>query len=176
MSHQLSAQAITAHTAITRISSRRCSILPQQRGSSTVPKCCTRVSMDMARLLAVARAGHHASGPVRRAKSHAQPLGATRSHAQRSEHGEHRTFPAASTRASSLPVMTESVTAAETLPKSMGGRNILDRQFHEECCLYYLLARAASAAQPAEVLRTMSLCAAEVRATPGIMHREDFMQ
>src|SRR3954467_11134067 len=76
MSHQLSAQAITAHTAITRISSRRCSILPQQRGSSTVPKCCTRVSMDMARLLAVARAGHHASGPVRGAKSHASPLAA----------------------------------------------------------------------------------------------------
>ena len=32
--------------------------------------------------------------------------GATRSHAQRSEHGERRTFPAASTRASSPPVMT----------------------------------------------------------------------
>jgi hypothetical protein len=35
MSSQLSAQAITAHTAITRMSVRRCSILPPQRGSAT---------------------------------------------------------------------------------------------------------------------------------------------
>src|SRR3982751_6710298 len=47
MSSQLSAQAITAQTAITRISIRRCSILPRQRGSSTTLKCRTRLSMDM---------------------------------------------------------------------------------------------------------------------------------
>src|SRR4051812_35689947 len=44
MSSQLSAQAITAHTAITRMSVRRCSILPPQRGSATAPKCCTKFS------------------------------------------------------------------------------------------------------------------------------------
>src|SRR5215213_10966669 len=47
MSSQLSAQAITAQTAITRMSIRRCSILPWQRGSSTTPRCRTRLSMDM---------------------------------------------------------------------------------------------------------------------------------
>src|SRR3954449_7349264 len=47
MSSQLSAQAITAQTAITRMSVRRCSILPWQRGSSTTPRCRTRLSMDM---------------------------------------------------------------------------------------------------------------------------------
>src|SRR4051812_29263498 len=47
MSSQLSAQATTAQTAITRISIRRCSILPWQRGSSTTLKCRTRLSMDM---------------------------------------------------------------------------------------------------------------------------------
>src|SRR5829696_402755 len=47
MSSQLSAQAITAQTAITRMSIRRCSILPRQRGSSTTLKCRTKLSMDM---------------------------------------------------------------------------------------------------------------------------------
>src|SRR5215204_1520144 len=47
MSSQLSAQALTAQTAITRMSIRRCSILPWQRGSSTTPRCRTRLSMDM---------------------------------------------------------------------------------------------------------------------------------
>src|SRR5829696_1701792 len=47
MSSQLSAQAITAQTAITRTSIRRCSILPWQRGSSTTPRCRTRLSIDM---------------------------------------------------------------------------------------------------------------------------------
>src|SRR4051794_17665036 len=47
MSSQLSAQAITAQTAITRMSIRRCSILPWQRGSSTPPRGRTRLSMDM---------------------------------------------------------------------------------------------------------------------------------
>src|SRR3954462_3224427 len=47
MSSQLSAQAIPAQTAITRMSIRWCSILPWQRGSSTPPRCRTRLSMDM---------------------------------------------------------------------------------------------------------------------------------
>src|SRR3954470_13622968 len=47
MSSQLSAQAITAQIATTRMSIRRCSILPWQRGSSTTPRCRTRLSMDM---------------------------------------------------------------------------------------------------------------------------------
>src|SRR3954454_13297046 len=47
MSFQLSAQAITAHTAITRMSVRRCSTLPRQRGSATAPKCPTSRSMAM---------------------------------------------------------------------------------------------------------------------------------
>src|ERR687894_3208687 len=47
MSSQLSAQAMTAQTAITRMSVRRCSTLPRQRGSSTAPKCPTSRSMAM---------------------------------------------------------------------------------------------------------------------------------
>src|SRR5215203_3556631 len=47
MSFQLSAQAITAQTAITRMSVRRCSTLPRQRGSTTAPKCPTSRSMAM---------------------------------------------------------------------------------------------------------------------------------
>src|SRR5215204_3193923 len=47
MSSQLSAQAMTAQTAITRMSISRWSILPWQRGSSTTPRCRTRLSMDM---------------------------------------------------------------------------------------------------------------------------------
>src|SRR5215207_4373898 len=47
MSSQLSAQAITAQTAITRMSISRWSILPWQRGSSTTPRCRTRLSIDM---------------------------------------------------------------------------------------------------------------------------------
>src|SRR5215213_3370201 len=49
MSFQLSAQAITAHTAITRMSVSRCSILPPQRGSTTAPKCPTSRSIAMLR-------------------------------------------------------------------------------------------------------------------------------
>src|SRR5215213_8436738 len=49
MSFQLSAQAITAHTAITRMSVSRCSILPRQRGSTTAPKCPTSRSIAMLR-------------------------------------------------------------------------------------------------------------------------------
>src|SRR5215204_5808398 len=44
---QRAAQAITAQTAITRMSISRWSILPWQRGSSTTPRCRTRLSMDM---------------------------------------------------------------------------------------------------------------------------------
>src|SRR4051794_18417737 len=73
MSSQLSAQAITAHTAITRIASRRCRILPRQRGSSTAPKCCTRLLIVMT-CLSIRKADHHASNPVRQAKSHALAL------------------------------------------------------------------------------------------------------
>src|SRR5215216_4366992 len=47
MSFQLSAQAITAQTAITRMSVSRCSTLPRQRGSATAPKCPTSRSMAM---------------------------------------------------------------------------------------------------------------------------------
>src|SRR5215207_7502597 len=47
MSSQLSAQAMTAQTAITRMSISRWSMLPWQRGSSTTPRCRTRLSMDM---------------------------------------------------------------------------------------------------------------------------------
>src|SRR5215213_4981319 len=47
MSFQLSAQAITAQTAITRMPVRRCSTLPPQRGSTTAPKCPTSRSMAM---------------------------------------------------------------------------------------------------------------------------------
>src|SRR3954451_11847294 len=73
MSSQLSAQAITAHTAITRIASRRCRILPRQGGSSTAPKCCTRLLIVMT-CLSIRKADHHASNPVRQAKSHALAL------------------------------------------------------------------------------------------------------
>src|SRR5215211_4715154 len=70
MSHQLSAQATTAHTAITRISSKRCPTLPGQRGSSIAPKYCARFSTDMPRSSVVARTRHHASAPGGREKSH----------------------------------------------------------------------------------------------------------
>src|SRR5215204_4647164 len=49
MSFQLSAQAITAHTAITRMSVSRCSILPPQRGSLTASKWPTSRSIAMLR-------------------------------------------------------------------------------------------------------------------------------
>jgi len=71
MSFQLSAQAITAHTAITSTSIRRCSTLPEQRGSSTAPKYRPSFSIDMPRSPAIARARHHTAGPGRRKKSHA---------------------------------------------------------------------------------------------------------
>src|SRR3954469_3746014 len=48
MSSQLSAHAITAHTAITRISVSRCSTLPAQRGSARAEKCSTSFSTDIA--------------------------------------------------------------------------------------------------------------------------------
>src|SRR4051794_1075414 len=48
MSSQLSAQAITAHTAITRISVSRCSTLPAHRGSARAEKCSTSFSADIA--------------------------------------------------------------------------------------------------------------------------------
>src|SRR4051794_28039564 len=48
MSSQLSAHAITAHTAMTRISVSRCSTLPAQRGSARAEKCSTSFSTDIA--------------------------------------------------------------------------------------------------------------------------------
>src|SRR3954447_8000619 len=48
MSSQLSAHAITAHTAMTRISVSRCSTLPAQRGSASAEKCSTSFSTDIA--------------------------------------------------------------------------------------------------------------------------------
>ncbi len=74
MSSQLSAQAITAHTAITRMSRKRCSTLPPQRGSSIVLKYCARFSIDTSCSLAVARKRHPTSAPGRREKFHASPL------------------------------------------------------------------------------------------------------
>src|SRR3712207_5256653 len=58
MSFQLSAQAITAHTAITRMPVSRCSTLPRQRGSTTAPKCPTSRSMAMLRSPASGREDH----------------------------------------------------------------------------------------------------------------------
>jgi hypothetical protein len=71
MSSQLSAQAITAQTAITSTSTRRCSTLPGQRGSSTATRYWPSFSIDMPRSPATARARHHTSGRGRREKSHA---------------------------------------------------------------------------------------------------------
>src|SRR3954462_15878047 len=48
MSSQLSAHAITAHTAMTRISVSRCSTLPAHRGSASAEKCSTSFSTDIA--------------------------------------------------------------------------------------------------------------------------------
>src|SRR3954452_15667018 len=48
MSSQLSAHAITAHTAMTRISVSRCSTLPAHRGSARAEKCSTSFSADIA--------------------------------------------------------------------------------------------------------------------------------
>src|SRR5829696_9345910 len=50
MSSQLSAHAITAHTAMTRISASRCSTLPAHRGSARAEKCSTSFSTDIAPL------------------------------------------------------------------------------------------------------------------------------
>src|SRR4051794_14722760 len=50
MSSQLSAHAITAHTAMTRISVSRCSTLPAHRGSARAEKCSTSFSADIATL------------------------------------------------------------------------------------------------------------------------------
>src|SRR5215210_3531981 len=50
MSSQLSAHAITAHTAMTRISVSRCSTLPVHRGSASAEKCSTSFSTDIATL------------------------------------------------------------------------------------------------------------------------------
>src|SRR5215213_4529886 len=79
MSSQLSAHAITAHTAMTRISVSRCSTLPAHRGSVRVEKCSTSFSTDIAILPSLIK-GEPAqpvspSEPAR--PFHASPLGFT---------------------------------------------------------------------------------------------------
>src|SRR4051812_29646691 len=78
MSSQLSAHAITAHTAMTRISVSRCSTLPAHRGSASAEKCSTSFSTDIATLPSLIK-GEPAqpvspSEPAR--PFHALPLGA----------------------------------------------------------------------------------------------------
>src|SRR3954463_4964198 len=77
MSSQLSAHAITAHTAMTRISVSRCSTLPAHRGSASAEKCSTSFSTDIA-ILPSSIKGEPAqpvspSEPAR--PFHASPLG-----------------------------------------------------------------------------------------------------
>src|SRR3954453_21913657 len=77
MSSQLSAHAITAHTAMTRISVSRCSTLPAHRGSTRAEKCSTSFSTDIAILPSLIK-GEPAqpvspSEPAR--PFHASPLG-----------------------------------------------------------------------------------------------------
>src|SRR3954464_1071567 len=84
MSSQLSAHAITAHTAMTRISVSRCSTLPAHRGSARAEKCSTSFATDIATLPSPIK-GEPAqpvspSEPAR--PFHASPL------------GQHRTAPA----------------------------------------------------------------------------------
>src|SRR3954469_6535107 len=80
MSSQLSAHAITAHTAMTRISVSRCSTLPAHRGSARAEKCSTSFSADIAPLPSLIK-GEPAqpvspSEPAR--PFHALPLGFAR--------------------------------------------------------------------------------------------------
>src|SRR4051795_11070107 len=77
MSSQLSAHAITAQTAMTRISVSRCSTLPAHRGSARAEKCSTSFSTDIAPLPSLIK-GEPAqpvspSEPAR--PFHASPLG-----------------------------------------------------------------------------------------------------
>src|SRR4051812_18709080 len=81
MSSQLSAHAITAHTAMTRISVSRCSTLPAHRGSASAEKGSTSFSADIA-ILPSSIKGEPAqpvspSEPAR--PFHALPLGLVRS-------------------------------------------------------------------------------------------------
>src|SRR5512144_3209801 len=75
MSSQLSAHAITAHTAITKISLRRWSILPTIRGSSSSENCSTKPATD------ICISPFHAEGLTDTAATgfefHALPLGHT---------------------------------------------------------------------------------------------------
>src|ERR1700751_3691688 len=64
MSSQLAAPAITAQTAITRISISRCSTLPRQRGSSKAENSSTKVFTDT-------RASRSQEDPSNHTKSHA---------------------------------------------------------------------------------------------------------
>src|SRR5215213_3905712 len=73
MSFQLSAQAITAHTAITRMSVRGCSTL-RRRGSATAPKCPTSRSRAMIRSLLSRREDHLLPDNLSAISFHASPL------------------------------------------------------------------------------------------------------
>src|SRR6185295_8422582 len=67
MSSQLSAHAITAHTAITRMSISRCSTLPEHRRSSSAEKCSTSFSTDIATLPSLTK------GEPKRQSDHQNP-------------------------------------------------------------------------------------------------------
>src|SRR3954466_1695271 len=71
MSSQLSAHAITAHTAMTRISVSRCSTLPAHRGSASAEKCSTNFSTDISTLPSLIK-GEPAQPQGRRMKSASQ--------------------------------------------------------------------------------------------------------
>src|SRR3954468_3518199 len=73
MSFQLSAQAITAQTAITRMSVRGCSTL-RRRGSATARKCPTSRSMAMICSLLTRREDHLPPGNLSAIGFHASPL------------------------------------------------------------------------------------------------------
>src|SRR3954465_3577822 len=77
MSSQLSAHAITAHTAMTRMSISRCSTLPAQRGSSSAEKCSTSFSTDIATLPSLSKGEPKRQSDRQNPASpfHASPLG-----------------------------------------------------------------------------------------------------
>src|SRR3954470_18819674 len=79
MSSQLSAHAITAHTAITRMSISRCSTLPEHRGSSSAEKCSTSFSTDIATLPSLTKGEPKRQSDRQNPASpfHASPLGST---------------------------------------------------------------------------------------------------
>src|SRR4051794_7698297 len=65
---------LSARTRPCKRPDHRTDFMRRPWGSSTAPKCCTRFSIDMTRLL-IRRAGHHASAPGKREKFYALALG-----------------------------------------------------------------------------------------------------